>query len=643
MYLNILLIPILSIFVSTFFSNYLGRRGVLFLNLFFIYSTLFFVMLGLYDVIVTNSSIEYSLGSWLSFNSLSIEWSFLFDSLTFSMLLIVVLVSSLVHTYSVSYMRNDPYIIRFFTYLTLFTLFMIFLVTSKNLLILFLGWEGVGLASYLLISFWFTRKEANKSAIKAMFMNRIGDFGVLISIVYCLDLFGSCDYSILYSVSDYFFSSSSSSDSWSLYIICLGFIVGAVGKSSQIGLHTWLPDAMEGPTPVSALIHAATMVTAGVFLILRCSIIFELVPESLFYIAILGSLTALFAATVGLAQNDIKKIIAYSTCSQLGYMVFSCGVSNYSVGLFHLVNHAFFKALLFLGAGVIIHALMEEQDIRKMGGLISYLPFTYSLFLISSFSLIGFPFLSGYYSKDFLLELSYLSFSPVGLFSYLIGSVVAGITAFYSFKLIYFTFIADPKYSLKKLLGLHAYDFYNFVALLPLILGSVFSGFLLKDLFLGYGSTFWNSSYFYSDFGLFYNNIVAISFFYKMFPFLLSMVGLFSVYSIYLFFPSTVYNLFKNSFFNKIYIYLSKAWFFNALYNRFFGEVSAHFSFSVAYSLIDKGILEFFGPLGIKKFFIGFSDKVLLLNTGKFYHYTMTMFYFIVVFLFFYTSFYLFI
>jgi len=406
------------------------------------------------------------------------------------MLLIVVTISFLVHIYSISYMKNDPYIIRFFIYLTLFTLFMIILVTSGNLLILFLGWEGVGLCSYLLIGFWYTRKEANKSAIKAMVINRFGDFGVIIAIIYLIDLFSSLDFLLLYPLCEGLVSNLDSNTYFSLYIICVGMLVGAIGKSAQIGLHTWLPDAMEGPTPVSALIHAATMVTAGVFLILRCSILFNLVPEVLFYIVLVGSMTALMAATIGIAQNDIKKIIAYSTCSQLGYMIFSCGISNYTVSLFHLINHAFFKALLFLGAGVVIHALLEEQDIRKMGGLANYLPFTYSLFLISSFSLIGFPFLSGYYSKDLLIELSYLSFTFEGYFAFLIGSIVAGITAFYSFKLIYFVFLGGINTSFFKLKHLHAFDPYNLSALVFLIFGSIFSGFLLKDLFLGFGTIF---------------------------------------------------------------------------------------------------------------------------------------------------------
>ena len=307
MYINIIFIPLFSIIISFIVSNFIGRRGTLWIILCFLFLTMLLVWIGFYDILISNSIIYYSLGSWINLGSLSIDWVFLFDSLTISMLFIIVTISFLVHVYSVSYMKNDPFIIRFFIYLTLFTLFMIFLVTSGNLLILFLGWEGVGLSSYLLINFWFTRKEANKSAMKAIIINRFGDFGVIIAIIYLIDLFSSIDFIIFYPLCESIFLNLDKNVYFYLYIIVLGLLIGAIGKSSQIGLHVWLPDAMEGPTPVSALIHAATMVTAGVFLILRCSILFNLVPEVLFYIVIIGSITALMSATIGISQNDIKK------------------------------------------------------------------------------------------------------------------------------------------------------------------------------------------------------------------------------------------------------------------------------------------------------------------------------------------------
>jgi proton-translocating NADH-quinone oxidoreductase chain L len=329
------------------------------------------------NIINTGECYKLTLGSWIAVDNLIIDWSFNFDSLTLIMLIVVTFISTLVHLYSTEYMAEDPHLFRFMSFLSLFTFFMLILVTANNFLQMFVGWEGVGLSSYLLINFWFTRIQANKSAIKAMLVNRIGDFFILLSLFLIYYLFNTLDYEIVFNLSktvsyskiNFFNNTIPVID-----IICFFLFLGAMGKSAQIGLHIWLPDAMEGPTPVSALIHAATMVTAGVFLIARCSFLFEMSPIILNFIVIIGSLTALFASTTGLFQNDIKKVIAYSTCSQLGYMIFACGLSGYDIGIFHLFNHAFFKALLFLAAGAIIHSLNDEQDMRKMGNLIFYLP-----------------------------------------------------------------------------------------------------------------------------------------------------------------------------------------------------------------------------------------------------------------------------
>lgn len=375
----------------------------------------------------------------------------MFDSLTVSMFVVVNTVSALVHTYSVFYMEKDAHLTRFMSYLSLFTFFMLILVSADNFIQLFLGWEGVGLCSYLLINFWFSRVQANKAALKAIIMNRVGDFGLTFAILLIFFYFKSVDFGVVFLLapilSDFFFTINFNLFFLTLNcnihvmsFICFFLFVGAVGKSAQVGLHTWLPDAMEGPTPVSALIHAATMVTAGVFLIIRCSPLFEYAPGILTIMVFIGAITSFFAATVGVVQNDIKKIIAYSTCSQLGYMVFVCGFSGYSVSFFHLVNHAFFKALLFLSAGAVIHSLSNEQDIRRMGGLAKILPLTYSLFLVGSLALVGFPFLSGFYSKDFILEVAYSQYTLSGHFVFWLGTITASLTSFYSFRLIYFVF-----------------------------------------------------------------------------------------------------------------------------------------------------------------------------------------------------------
>jgi NADH-ubiquinone oxidoreductase chain 5 len=371
----------------------------------------------------------------------------MFDSLTVVMLVVVTFISSLVHLYSTEYMINDPHLSRFMSYLSLFTFFMLILVSADNYVQMFVGWEGIGLCSYLLINFWFTRIQANKAAVKAMLMNRVGDFGLALGLLLLFTNFQSFDYCVVFGlVLKYqnFVVNFLGFEVALLTVLAVLLFVGAVGKSAQLFLHTWLPDAMEGPTPVSALIHAATLVTAGVFLVARSSLIFEFAPFALLIVTVFGAMTCFFAATTGLLQNDLKKVIAYSTCSQLGYMVFACGVSNYSVSVFHLANHAFFKALLFLGAGCVIHAVSDEQDMRKMGGLRKIIPFTYVMMLIGSFSLSGFPFLTGFYSKDVILEVSFAGYTLFSHFSYWLGSFGAFFTAFYSVRLTYLTFLSLP-------------------------------------------------------------------------------------------------------------------------------------------------------------------------------------------------------
>jgi len=420
MLILIILLPLFGFFSGSLFGRYLGF-GVCFTTTSSIIIPFLLSFYLILDVISTGNVYQLDLGCWIVSDLLNIRWCFLFDSLTCVMLIVVTFISSLVHLYSTEYMEHDPHLPRFMSYLSLFTFFMLILITANNFLQMFVGWEGVGLSSYLLINFWFTRIQANKAAIKAMLVNRVGDFFILLAMFLIFFIFHSLDYEIVFSlvpllkmsyftVLDFQFSL--------IDLICLFLFFGAMGKSAQLGLHTWLPDAMEGPTPVSALIHAATMVTAGVFLIARCSFIFEYSPIVLNIIMFVGSSTAFFASTTGLFQNDMKKVIAYSTCSQLGYMIMSCGVSQYSIAIFHLVNHAFFKALLFLGAGIIIHALNGEQDIRRMGGLYKLLPLTYITMLIASFALSGFPFLAGFYSKEAILGSLYNANTYIHSYAY---------------------------------------------------------------------------------------------------------------------------------------------------------------------------------------------------------------------------------
>jgi NADH-ubiquinone oxidoreductase chain 5 len=383
-------------------------------------------------------------------------------------------------------MATDPGLIRFFSYLSFFTFFMLILVSSDNFMLLFMGWEGVGICSYLLINFWYTRLQANKAAMKAVIVNRIGDYAFVLGMVAVFMTFRSLDFSTVFSLSPYVAT-------WNLQIIGLMFVIAATGKSAQFTLHTWLPDAMEGPTPVSALIHAATMVTAGVFLLIRCSPIFEYTAEVLTLMTILGGVTALFSATVGLVQNDIKRVIAYSTCSQLGYMVMIAGLAQYNVSLFHLFNHAFFKALLFLSAGSIIHALSNEQDMRKMGAMAQRLPFLYTVMIIASLALMGIPFLTGFYSKDVILEAACVRGDLTALFAYWFGGLTAILTAFYSFRLIYLTFWVRTAAAKHDVEHSHPMTIIELCGLSVLAVASIFIGYVCRDFFTGAGSPFFGN------------------------------------------------------------------------------------------------------------------------------------------------------
>jgi len=453
----IVILPLFGFFSGSLFGRFLGL-GVCYVTTINVLLSCFLSVFLFFDLISTGVVYKLILGSWVDVEVLNIKWGFYFDSLTSVMLIVVTFISTLVHLYSTEYMENDPHLPRFMSYLSLFTFFMLILITANNFLQMFVGWEGVGLSSYLLINFWFTRIQANKSAIKAMLVNRVGDFFILLGLFSIYSIFNTLDYEIIFNlvpefVNHYFIVGPFKVSS--IDVICIFLFLGAMGKSAQLGLHTWLPDAMEGPTPVSALIHAATMVTAGVFLLARCSFLFEYSTIALNLVMIVGSLTAFFAATTGLFQNDMKKVIAYSTCSQLGYMIFACGLSSYEVGVFHLSNHAFFKALLFLGAGSVIHAVSDEQDMRKMGGLKNLLPFSYSIMLIGSLALIGFPFLTGFYSKDTILEIAYAKYTATGHFCYYLGTLAAFCTAFYSTRLLFLVFLSEPNGNRVSILNAH--------------------------------------------------------------------------------------------------------------------------------------------------------------------------------------------
>ncbi len=479
----IIFLPLFSFIIAGFFSRILERKTadllaqavtVSFLVIAAILSIIVFVQVWKSGALPTVTLI-----SWISSGNFSANWSIKIDQLTAIMLVVVTFVSSLVHIYSLGYMHEDKSLARFMAYLSLFTFFMLVLVTGDNFLQLFVGWEGVGLASYLLIGFWFQKQSANAAAIKAFVANRVGDFGLIIAIALIYMTFGTVEYSQVFSQVE-----AHTADKFILFghafknidVICILLFVGAMGKSAQIGLHVWLADAMEGPTPVSALIHAATMVTAGVFLVARCSPIFEYSPIALMMVTLVGATTAIFAATIAITQNDIKKIIAYSTCSQLGYMFFACGVSAYSAAIFHLATHAFFKALLFLAAGSVIHAMHHEQNIQKMGGIWKKIPFTYAMMWVGSLALAGFPPFAGFYSKDVILEAAFMSHAPFGKLAYGLGITAAFLTAFYSWRLLFLTFHGKTRADKHTFDHAHESPLAMLVPLGLLAFGSVFAG-----------------------------------------------------------------------------------------------------------------------------------------------------------------------
>ncbi len=626
MYIILVFLPLIGSLICLLFGRFLGKFGASIITTSLVFISFLISVFTFYEVALSNSPCYFTLLSWISSDMFSANWGFYFDTLTVIMLVVITSISSLVHLFSTSYMSEDPHIVRFLSYISLFTFFMIILVTGDNFLQLFVGWEGVGLCSYLLINFWYTRLQANKAAIKAMVINRIGDVGLALGIMIFFNYCKSIDYSTIFSLIPLLINKSFYFFNLEFNILTLGtffLFIGAIGKSAQLGLHTWLPDAMEGPTPVSALIHAATMVTAGVFLLARCSAIFEYCPTVLIIITIIGALTAFFGATTALVQNDIKKVIAYSTCSQLGYMIFICGLSHYSVGVFHLFNHAFFKALLFLSAGSIIHAMNDEQDFRKMGGLRKMLPFTYSAMAIGSFSLMGFPFLTGFYSKDAILEIAFAKYTCISHFAYFLGSFTAFFTSFYSIRLIYLTFIIRTnafKVIIKKA---HEPSIAMYFPFICLLLGSIFFGYFFKDMFIGLGSPFWNNSLFILPSNSFTIEGEFLPIYIKLLPNIFVFGGAGLSWFLYSNIQSKIFNikiLFKN-----LYIFLNKKWFFDKIYNEFIAESFLNFIYHTSYKIIDKGFLEILGPKQISTIIYKISKRFKNMHTGLIVIYAFNM------------------
>ncbi len=578
---------------------------------------------ALVDVGFMHHDIRIALFTWINSGDLQIAWSLRVDTLTAVMLVVVNTVSSLVHLYSIGYMDEDPHRPRFFAYLSLFTFAMLMLVTSDNLVQLFFGWEGVGLASYLLIGFWYQKPSANAAAIKAFVVNRVGDFGFALGIFAIFMLIGSTDFETIFAGAPGQVGKTIDFFGWhadALTLICLLLFMGAMGKSAQFLLHTWLPDAMEGPTPVSALIHAATMVTAGVFMVARLSPLFELAPNAQAVVMLFGATTAFFAATVGLVQNDIKRIVAYSTCSQLGYMFVAMGAGAYSVGMFHLFTHAFFKALLFLGSGSVIYAMHHEQDIRNMGGLKDRIPFTYIVMVIGTLALTGFPLTAGYFSKDAIIESAFVSHNPFAFYGFLMTVIAAGLTSFYSWRLIFKTFHGEP-HDQKHYEAAHEAPLWMLVPIGILAAGSLLAGFPFKELFAGHGV-----AEFFRDSVKMHPGIIdemhhipqTIAFL----PTVMMALGFVVSWLFYVRRPYLPVELANQH--QMLYQFLLNKWYFDELYDLIFVR-PAKWIGRFLWKRGDGYVIDGFGPDGVAARVLDITRNVVKIQTGYLYHYAFAM------------------
>ena len=619
---TIVLLPLLGSIIAGFFGKQFGAKLCQVLTSSFVLISAILSFFIFYAVLIENYSSNKLIFNWISSGDFSVNWSINIDPLTSVMLVIVSLISSIIHFYSIGYMSSDPHKSRFMAYLSLFTFSMLTLVTADNFLQLYFGWEGVGLCSYLLIGFWYKRPTANAAAIKAFIVNRVGDFGFAIGIFLIFFFYGTVDYNEVFQQTPALIQKEVvflGIEFNLITLICLLLFTGAMGKSAQILLHTWLPDAMEGPTPVSALIHAATMVTAGVFLVVRCSPLFEYSQTALNVVASVGMLTAFFAATVALVQNDIKKIVAYSTCSQLGYMFFAAGVGAYHVAIFHLFTHAFFKALLFLGAGCVIHSFNDEQDIRSMGGVWKKIPYTYVLMIIGTLALTGFPFLSGYYSKDAIIEFAYLKGSTIGYYAAAVGVITAMLTAIYSWRLIFKTFHGKYNNKENNLSSIHESPLIMLLPSCLLAIGAILTGVLFKEMFIGHDSSeFWS------------NSILFLEAFERSHPptWLLITTPL----TVILIIPISYYLFVENEKILKnfvlknqfLYNFLLNKWYFDELYNFIFVEPLKKIGLFL-WRKGDINTIDRYGPDGLSKLIKIISDKAVNFQSGYLYHYAFVM------------------
>ena len=622
----IVFLPLLGAFIAGLFGKAIGDRGaqVLTTGLLLVSAVLSFVVFK--DVALDGNARISPVFTWINSGDLQLNWALKVDTLTAVMLIVVTVVSSMVHLYSIGYMSEDKSITRFFSYLSLFTFFMLMLVTSDNLVQMFFGWEGVGLASYLLIGFWYEKPSACAAAIKAFLVNRVADIGFALGIMGVFVLFGTVNFAEIFpqasalSTAQFTFLGF---EGHALTIVCLLLFIGAMGKSAQLGLHTWLPDAMEGPTPVSALIHAATMVTAGIFMLCRFSPVFEYAPAALEVVTYVGAATAFFAATIGLTQFDIKRVIAYSTCSQLGYMFFAIGVSAYGGAIFHLMTHAFFKALLFLGAGSVIHAMHHEQDMRKMGGIWKMIPATYILMWIGSIALAGLPPFAGYFSKDLILEAAYAANTTQGTFAFWAGTAAAFMTAFYSWRLIIMTFHGNPRADEHTMQGVHESPKTMMIPLIVLATGAVFAGWLGYSYFVGDArADFWGDAIFVLAGNDSTEAAHHVETWVKVVPLAAAVSGIVLAYVFYMFVPSlpaTFVSLIK-----PIHTFVYNKWMFDELYDFLFVRPALKLG-RFLWKSGDGAVIDAYGPDGVTALTRRLAGRASRLQSGYVYHYAFAM------------------
>src|SRR6266852_7667565 len=602
-----------------------GSRSAEVVTTVFLFASMLLSWLAFVDVGLGHHDSRVALFPWIISGDLKVYWALRIDALTAVMLVVVTTISAFVHLYSMGYMEEDPHRPRFFSYLSLFTFAMLMLVTADNLVQLFFGWEGVGLMSYLLIGFWYQKPSANAAAIKAFVVNRVGDFGFALGIFAVFMLMKSTDFETIFAGAPGMAGKTIDFFGWhadALTLTCLLLFMGAMGKSAQFLLHTWLPDAMEGPTPVSALIHAATMVTAGVFMVARLSPLFQLAPAALTFVTVIGATTAMFAATVGLVQNDIKRIVAYSTCSQLGYMFVAMGVGAYSVGMYHLFTHAFFKALLFLGSGSVIVAMHHEQDIRMMGGLRHKVPFTYWTMVIGTLALTGFPFTAGYFSKDAIIDAAYAGKNPAALYAYLMTLGAAGLTAFYSWRLIYKTFHGQP-HDEAHYEAAHESPPTMLVPLFVLALGCVLAGFPFLGIFAGSGvESFFGESLAVGGSNTILEEMEHVSLVISLLPSVLMLIGWGVAWLFYVGRPELPVELAQQH--GVLYRFLLNKWYFDEIYDAIIVRPTLWIG-RLLWKGGDGWLIEGFGPDGVSARVLDVTRNVVRLQTGYMYHYAFAM------------------